>query len=380
MTGMRILVAPQEFKGTLTAIDAAEAIAEGARAAFRTAEVEVAPMADGGPGTVQALVAATGGSICTTNVSDPLGRPISAEWGLLPDGAAVIEMASAAGLTLLQGSERDPRVTTTSGVGELITAALDGGSGELIIGLGGSATNDGGAGMAQALGVRLLDADGGDLPGGGAPLARLARIDVSGIDARALDALVLAATDVRNPLCGPEGASLVYGLQKGASATVAEELDRALAHYAEVIERDLGVSVSDVPGAGAAGGLGAGLIAFLAALIRPGFQLIAERVGLDHRVRSADLVVTGEGSLDGQSTYGKTTAGVAEIARDQDVPVVAVCGQLGPGWEEVRALFSHIESVQAHDAPRGSHITDPAGLLARAAERAIKHWIETTVG
>jgi glycerate kinase len=374
MADMRVLIAPQEFKGTLTSVAAAEAIAEGVRAAIPAAEIDVAPMADGGPGTVRVLVAATGGQTVSTEVSDPLGRPIVAEWGLLPGDTAAIEMASAAGLTLLKKSERDPRLTTTLGVGELITAALDTGSRELIVGLGGSATNDGGAGLAQALGVRLLDAGGRDLPGGGAALARLARIDASGVDARASEALVFAATDVRNPLCGPEGASLIYGPQKGATAAVAEELDRALSHYAKVIERELVVSVADVPGAGAAGGLGAGLIAFLGAEIRPGFQLIAERVGLIDRVRSANLVVTGEGRLDGQSIYGKTTVGVAELAQAEGIPVIAVVGQLGPGWESVQHLFSEIEP--AIDAAHYSlQLPDDPAMSARnGTERAVKRW------
>jgi glycerate kinase len=289
---------------------------------------------------------------------------VDAEWGLLPDGTAVIEMAAAAGLVLVPEAERDPRITTTYGVGELVRAALDAGSRRIIVGLGGSATNDGGAGMAQALGARLLDANGRELPPGGAALARLERIDVAGLDARLAECSVLGATDVRNPLIGPEGASMVYGPQKGATLEIARELDAAIAHYAEIIERDLGVPVADEPGAGAAGGLGAGLIAFLGAGIRPGIELVAEVVRLRERIRGADLVVTGEGRLDVQTQYGKTVAGVARMAKEEGVPVIAVPGALGDGWESVQALFEAIEPVDAQG--------DPARALADAVERVLR--------
>ncbi|MEK7248651.1 MAG: glycerate kinase, partial [Chloroflexota bacterium] len=242
---------------------------------------------------------------------------------------------------------------------------LDAGSRRIIVGLGGSATNDGGAGMAQALGARLLDAEGRELPPVGAALARLERIDVSALDARIAECSVLGATDVRNPLVGPEGASMVYGPQKGATPEVARELDAALARYAEVIERDLGVAISDVPGAGAAGGLGAGLIAFLGAEIRPGIELVAEVTRLRDRIRGAALVITGEGRLDGQTQYGKTVAGVARIAKGEGVPVIAVPGALGNGWESVQALFEEIE-------PAGDAEGDPARALTDAVERALR--------
>src|SRR5574341_1731153 len=255
---MRIIVAPQEFKGTLTAVEAASSMARGVRAATPNALVEEIPLSDGGPGLVAAVLASRPGRTARTTVQGPLGSPVEAVWALLEDGTAVIEMAAAAGLTLLQDVERDPRSTSTFGVGELIRAALDAGAKRIVVGVGGSATNDGGAGMAAALGARLLDGAGQDLPPGGAALARLAGIDVSGVDQRLAETEVVAATDVRNPLCGPEGASAVYAPQKGATPETARELDAALQHYGETIERDLGVRVLDVPGAGAAGGLGAG--------------------------------------------------------------------------------------------------------------------------
>ncbi|HEY8767162.1 MAG TPA: glycerate kinase [Dehalococcoidia bacterium] len=363
---MRIVVAPQEYKGTLSAAEAAATMAEAVRRVLPGAGVLVQPLADGGPGTVAVIVGAVGGSTRTTNATGPLGANVDAEWGLLDDGTAVIEMAAAAGLLLVDERGRDPRIATTYGVGELIRVALDAGCRRMIVGLGGSATNDGGAGMAQALGVRLLDAQGQELPPGGSALARLDRIDVSGIDARASDCEVLGATDVRNPLCGREGASIVYGPQKGASREVARELDEALRHYAEIIERDLGVSVAGVPGAGAAGGLGAGLIAFLGATIRPGIDVIAEALRLAERIRGADLVLTGEGRLDGQTAFGKTVAGVARIARAEGVPVIVVPGALGDGWESIQPLVAAVEPATGDG--------EPAMRLAVAVERALRGW------
>jgi glycerate kinase len=363
---MRVVIAPQEYKGTLTAAEAAAAMAQGVRRVFPDSEVVLLPLADGGPGTVAAIVAAAGGSIRATAVTGPLGGKVSAEWGLLDDGTAVIEMAAAAGLLLAPERDRNPRIATTFGVGELVRAALDEGCQRIIVGLGGSATNDGGAGMAQALGVRLLDAQGVELPPGGAALASLDRIDASGIDARVSGVDVLGATDVRNPLCGPEGASIVYGPQKGATPDMARELDAALRCYAGVIERDLGVSVTDVPGAGAAGGLGAGLITFLGATIRPGIDIVGEVVRLVERIRGADLVLTGEGRLDGQTAFGKTVAGVARIAAAEGVPVIVVPGSLGDGWESVLPLVAAVEPATGDG--------EPAGRLADAVERALRGW------
>lgn len=363
---MRIVVAPQEFKGTLTASAAAIAMAEGARRAAPEAEILAVPLSDGGPGLVDVVLTSRPGQRIFTKVRGPLGRPVAAAWALLDDGTAVIEMAAAAGLALLREDERDPRVTTTYGVGELILAALDAGSRRLIVGVGGSATNDGGAGMAQALGVRLLDADGQELPPGGGGLSRLDRIDVSGIDPRVREAKVVAATDVGNPLCGPEGASIVYGPQKGASPDAAQELDAALRRYGEVLERDLGVRVIDEPGAGAAGGLGAALMAFLGAEVRSGFEIVAEMVGLREKLRGADLLLTGEGRLDGQTAYGKTVARAAAMAREEGAACVVIAGSLGEGWEEMAARVDVVEVA----ADAGS----PGEAVSAAAERVVRRW------
>ena len=311
----------------------------------------------------------------TTVVQDPLGRPVEAEWGVLGDGTAVIEMAAAAGLWRLQEDERDPRITTTFGVGELIRAALDGGCKRLIVGLGGSATNDGGAGMAAALGVRLLDAGGAGLPPGGAALARLDRIDASSLDPRLAQCTVVAASDVSNPLCGPEGASLFYGPQKGATPEVARELDDALQHYAQIIERDLGVRVLDAPAAGAAGGLGAGVIAFLRADVRAGIDVVAEAIGLRERISGADLLLTGEGKLDAQTGFGKTITGVARIAKECGVPVIAVVGALENGSGNVDQMVAAIEPVVGDRITVEDALARPAETLAETAERAMRKWL-----
>lgn len=374
MAAMRILVCPQEYKGTLTAAEAAAAMAEGSSRAVADAQVEGIPLSDGGPGLQDALLAAIGGRVMTAAVEDPLARTVDAQWALLNDDTAVIEMASAAGLWRVREDERDPMIATTYGVGQLIRAALDEGCGRIIVGLGGSATNDGGAGMSAALGVRRLDADGMTLPPGGAALAQVDRIDTDGLDPRLADTKVIAATDVRNPLCGPDGASLVYGPQKGATPEQAAELDAALRRWAEVIERDMGIAVADVPGAGAAGGLGAGLLAFCEAQVRPGFDVVAEVVGLAKKVAEADLVVTGEGRLDAQTAFGKTVAGVGRMAREQGVPVIVVPGSLGDGWESVLDFVDSVEPVSAVVTQEDA-LQQPAEALAIATERALRSWL-----
>ncbi len=374
---MRIIVAPQEFKGTLTAGQAARAMAAGARRALPDAEVETIPLADGGPGTVSAIVAGEGGHIRHASVQDPLGRIVEAEWALLKGRVGILEMAAAAGLWRLKPEERDPLAASTYGVGQLIAAALASGCQRVVIGLGGSATNDGGAGMAAALGVRFLDSEGHELRPGGAALGSLARIDVSGLHAGVRSCRFTAATDVTNPLCGPDGASLVYGPQKGASPEAATQLDAALRHYAAVIERDLGVPVLAAAGAGAAGGLGAGLIAFLGAEVRPGIEVVTEIVRLRERLRGAQLLVTGEGRLDGQTGWGKTVAGVARIAAEMGVPVLVVPGALGPGWETILPLVEGVEPVVGAAATVEDSLARPAELLALTAERALRGWART---
>src|SRR5438067_4162136 len=289
---MRIVIAPNAFKGSLSALEAADAIAEGVRAAAPDADLVLVPIADGGDGTVDALVVATEGERRSLRVRGPLGDPVDAGYGVIDTGStAVIEMAKAAGLALVPAAKRDPRITTTYGVGELLQRAYDEGARRFIVGIGGSATNDGGAGMAQALGYHLLDENGHELPPGGLALKRLARVHVGGVHANWKQAEVDVACDVTNPLCGPTGASAVYGSQKGATPEMVVELDAALAHYARIIERDLALTVKDIPGAGAAGGLGAGLIAFAHATLRPGAQIVFEAVRLEERIRTADLVI-----------------------------------------------------------------------------------------
>ena len=366
---MRIIIAPQEYKGTLTTRRAAEALAEGARRAAPDARVDLIPLSDGGPGLVDAMLASLPGRLLETRVQGPLGRPLEAAWALLDDGSAVIEMAAAAGLSLLGEDERDPRRASTHGVGELIGAALDAGCRSIIVGAGGSATNDGGAGMAAVLGARLLDDSGREVPPGGAALTGLARIETDRLDQRLAGVQIVAAIDVVNPLCGPEGASLVYGPQKGASREVARELDAALRRYGEIVQRDSGVAVLDVPGAGAAGGLGAGLIAFCHARVRPGFDVVAEATRLPERLAGADLVLTGEGRLDGQTAFGKTIARLARLARDSGVPTVAIPGSLGDGWQSVLGLVVGVEPISPGDG------REPSATLAAAAQRAVAAWL-----
>ena len=317
---MKIVIAPDSFKESLSAPEVAAAIARGWRQVFPEAELLLRPMADGGEGTVDAVLAATGGERRECRVCGPPVEPVLAHWGWLGEGTAVLEMASASGLHHVPRDRRDATVTTSLGTGELIRAALDAGATRIILGLGGSATNDGGAGLLQALGVRFLDAREVELPPGGAALARLE-----------------IAADVDNPLCGPRGASRVFGPQKGADPQQVEQLDAALEHYARLVAATLGEDHSRHPGVGAAGGLGFAARAFLHAGFRPGIELVAELSGLADAVEGADLVITGEGRLDSQSLHGKTPVGVARIARAAGVPVVALAGSLG---EDYQALYA----------------------------------------
>ncbi|MGF7034891.1 glycerate kinase [Paenibacillus mucilaginosus] len=333
---MRIIAAPDSYKGSLSAVAASAAMERGIRSVFPDAEVVKVPIADGGEGTVEALVAATGGTLMYERVAGPLGRPVDACWGILGDGATgVIEMAAASGLMLVPAEERNPLITSTYGTGQLIKAALDRGLRRLIIGLGGSATNDGGAGMTQALGARLLASNGEELPPGGAALSELHTMDLSRLDPRLAGTEISAACDVDNPLCGPRGASAVYGPQKGATPAMVERLDAALRHYAAVAEGATGRDAADDPGAGAAGGLGAGLLYFTNARLRPGIRLVLDAAGFDRIVQGADLVITGEGATDYQTAYGKAPVGVAAIAGEAGVPTVCLSGSLGTGADEV---------------------------------------------
>lgn len=371
---MRIVIAPQSLKGSLTAAQAGAAIARGVQATLPEAELDIVPIADGGEGTVQALVDATGGEILAQEVTGPLGEPVKAQFGLMGDGqTAVIEMASAAGLPLVPPERRDPRITTTYGVGELIQAALVRGSRRFIIGIGGSATNDGGAGMAQALGANLLAGDGSPIARGGAALATLAQISLANLDKRLQDCTVEVACDVNNPLCGPTGASAIYGPQKGATPDMIAELDAASAHYAAIIERDLGMSVSDIPGAGAAGGLGAGLMAFLHAALRPGAQIVLEAVHLEERLRGANLVITAEGQLDSQTAYGKSVGAVAGLAKRYGLPVLALAGGLGDGYQTVYSLgVDAIAVLPSGPMSLAYAMEHAADLMSDATERILR--------
>ena len=333
---MRVVIAPDKFKGSLTALEAAEAMARGLSRVDPCSKIDRVPMADGGEGTVAALVAATGGSYRTVTVTGPLGEPVAASFGLLGDGrTAALEMASASGLWLVPPALRDPLRATTRGTGQLLLAALEAGARRVIVGIGGSATNDGGAGLGQVLGFRLLDTQGRELGPGGGELDRLARIERTGQAAGLGSATIAVACDVTNPLCGPQGASAVYGPQKGATPEMVERLDRNLAHFADIVERDLDVAVRDIPGSGAAGGLGGGLVAFAGGRLEGGVNLVIEAVNLRERLHSADLCLTGEGALDGQSAFGKTAVGVARLAHSLGCPTLAIAGSIGPGAEAV---------------------------------------------
>jgi glycerate kinase len=375
---LKIIVAPNSFKGSLSATLAAKAIADGVRQVFPDADVIEIPVADGGDGTVEALVTARNGTYKWANVGGPLGDPVLASFGLIDDGkTAVVELASASGFELISPSARDPRKTSTYGFGQLLEAARKAGVGSVIAGIGGSATNDGGAGMAQALGYRLLDGAGRDLPLGGAALLRLERIDGTGLDPAWRSIKVLVACDVTNPLTGPEGASYVYGPQKGADPETVKLLDRALAHLAEVIERELGKRVADIPGAGAAGGTGAGLIAFLDARLMPGAALVADASGFDRALPGARLVITGEGRVDSQTAYGKAPGEVARRAKAADIPTLLIAGSRGMGWESLSDLgITNVVTLAQDTDPEGHNLHDlmqNAGpALTRAAAKAVK--------
>ncbi|WP_176343905.1 glycerate kinase [Priestia aryabhattai] len=343
---MKIVIAPDSFKESLTALHVCEAVEKGIKAHFPDAEISKVPMADGGEGTVQSLVDATGGEIIQARVTGPLGKEVEAFYGILGDGnTAVIEMAAASGLHHVPVDKRNPLITTTRGTGELILKALDHKVKHIIIGIGGSATNDGGTGMAKALGAKLLDANGAEIKEGGGSLAQLASIDLTNLDSRLAEVKVEVACDVDNPLTGETGASAVFGPQKGATPDMVKQLDRNLAHYAAIVGKEMGIHIQSIPGAGAAGGLGGGLLAFLSAELKPGVDIVIKATQLESYIKNADLVITGEGKIDGQTIYGKTPIGVAKTAKKHSVPVIAIAGSIGAGSEAVyehgiSALFS----------------------------------------
>ncbi len=368
-----VVVAPDSFKGSLSAVQAAEAMERGVLAAWPDSRVVKIPIADGGEGTVEALVTATSGRYETSTVRGPLGRPVEARWGVLGDGrTAVVEMAAASGLTLVPAGRRDPRIASTFGTGQLIRAALDAGFRHIVIGIGGSATNDGGSGMAKALGVRFLDGRGDTLPEGGAALSRLVSVDLSRVDPRLAEAEILVACDVDNPLTGPRGASAVYGPQKGATPAVVAELDAALERYARVSSEATGRDVARLPGAGAAGGLGAGLLFFTPARLVPGIDLVLDSTRFDDQVRGATLVVVGEGRTDHQTAMGKAPVGVARVASRHGVPVLLVSGSLGPGAEEVLAHgIGRIVQASPPELPLEEAMARAAELLQAAVAESL---------
>lgn len=374
---MKIIVCPDSFKGSLSAAQAADAIARGVRRAVPGTDVVQIPLADGGEGTLDALVKATAGRVRRVPAHDPLMRPIEASYGILGDGkTAVVETAAASGLTLLAEPERNPLITTTYGTGELIGAALDSGVTRIILAIGGSATNDGGAGAMTALGARFLDANGRDLPPGGGALAGLARIDVTGFRFPVGKAAVEAACDVTNPLCGPNGASAVFGPQKGATPEMVRHLDQALCKYAQVIYTDLNKDVANLPGAGAAGGFGAGLAAFLDARLRSGIDIVLDAVHFDDALGGAGLVITGEGRLDEQTAAGKTIAGVVRRTSALGIPTVALAGMIQGSTDAIPSIgltgaYSIVENGVTPEYAMGHAAELLEELACRAAARLI---------
>jgi glycerate kinase len=375
---MKIVIAPDSFKGGLTALKVAEAIQKGIKNVDENIETIIVPMADGGEGTVQSLIDASGGKIIELTVHDPLFRKIKSFYGIMGNGeTAVIEMSAASGLPLLKPSERNPLKTTSYGIGELIKDALKRGCKKFIIGLGGSATNDGGCGMAQALGVKFFDGDGNELGMGGGELSKIKSIDFSELDNRIMKAEFLAACDVDNPLCGEKGASEVYGRQKGASDDDVITLDRGLNHFAQIVKQQLNLDIKDVPGAGAAGGLGAGVMIFLQAKLQRGVEIVVKITHLAEKMAGADLVITGEGRIDFQTAFGKTPYGVAQIAKERNIPLIGFAGSLGEGYKTLYdngfdGIFSIIDKpMSLQDA-----IDNASLLLENAAENIIGLWIK----
>jgi glycerate kinase len=353
-------------------------MAAGVSRAAPNAEVLSIPMADGGEGTVDAIVAATRGTHVTHDVTGPTGETVSARYGITGDASvAVIEMAAASGLELIPPDQRDPAITTTRGTGELLVHAMNSGAKRILIGLGGSATNDGGAGFAEALGFQLLDSDGQRLAPGGLALAKLHRIDSSGVHQAVKELDIVGACDVTNPLCGPGGASAIFGPQKGASPALVQQLDEALLHFGTVVGEQLGIDILTIPRAGAAGGLGGGLVAFAGASLRPGVDFVAETVGLEPAIENSTLVLTGEGRIDGQTALGKTPMGVSLCAARHGVPVIAIAGLLGDGWE---ALLDHgvseIYDIRSIAQTAEESISAWRPLLEKQAETVVAQWMK----
>lgn len=373
---MKIILAPDSFKGNLSAAEVAAAMEKGIKRVLPRARCVKIPMADGGEGTVRSLLDACGGRLVSCEVKGPLGRRAQACYGMLADNkTAVIEMAAASGLGLVSDKSKNPLKTTTYGTGQLICRALDAGAREIIVGIGGSATNDAGVGMAQALGVAFRDGAGRVIRqhGSGAMLRKIEGIDMSGVHPRLARARLQVACDVDNPLCGKRGAAYVFAPQKGATPAMVKTLDANLRHLAKVVKRELGEDVAAVPGAGAAGGLGAGLVVFAGAELKSGFGIVSQAASLEKRLRSADLIFTGEGRVDFQTAFGKTPAGVAKLAGKHGVPVIAIGGGLA---DDARENFAHgidgLEPAIARDMPLREALSNAEDYIANAAERALR--------
>lgn len=351
---MKIVLAPDSYKNSLTAKEVANSMRRGFEKVYPEAEYVNVPMADGGEGTVQSLIDAKNGKLVTETVINPLGNPTEANYGLIDDGTvAVIEMAQASGIQFINQYTQNPYVATTFGTGQLIKSAIEHGAKTIIIGIGGSATNDGGAGMAQALGAHLLDDKGEELQYGGAMLSKLSKVDISELMPELTDVKVIIASDVTNPLTGKNGASHVFGPQKGANPEMVEFLDQALSHYAKILKRDLHKDLENVPGAGAAGGLGAGLLAFTNSEMRSGVEIVVDYTNLQTAVQDADVVVTGEGQIDFQTKFGKTPIGVAKATKavNPKATVIAIAGSVGEKISElyplgIDAIFTCVPGVE----------------------------------
>jgi glycerate kinase len=374
---MKIVIAPDSFKGSLSAFEVAKSIQKGILNVDESIETVIIPMADGGEGTVQSLIDASCGEIVELMVHDPLFREINSFYGIMGDGVtAVIEMAAASGLPLLTSAERNPLKTTTYGTGELIKDALNRGCQKFIIGLGGSATNDGGCGMAQALGVKFLDENENEIGFGGGELHKIKTIDISGIENRIKSAEFLAACDVDNPLCGENGASAVFAPQKGASSEDVLTLDKGLKHFAEIVKYQLFTDIKNVPGAGAAGGLGAGAMIFLKARLERGIEIVARETKLSEKMEGADLVITGEGKIDSQTAFGKTPFGVAQIAKEKNIPVIAIAGSLGEGYATLLEKgFDEIFSITSETVSLQQAMENAVPLLENLTENVVRNWI-----
>ncbi len=370
---MQIIIAPDSFKGSVSAIEAANSIERGIKKVFKDAVTIKIPIADGGEGTVDAIIMGSQGTYKEAPVTGPLGEKLSAQYGILPDGSAVIEMAAASGITLVPKEKLNPMEATTYGTGELVKAALDSGAKKIIMGIGGSATNDGGMGFAQALGVVFKDQQGNVLGLGAKHLKTISMIDVTDLDKRLQEVEFVVACDVTNTLCGDQGASAVYGPQKGATPELVHELDDALRHYAAIIKDQLSKDILEVPGTGAAGGLGAGLLVFCKASLKSGIKTVLEAVNIEQHLKDTNIIITGEGKIDGQSIYGKVPVGIAEVAKPYDIPVIAIVGSIGEGASKVYDYgITSIMSILDNPMSLEKAISDGKSLLEDSAERMMR--------